>query len=252
MAESREGQNLPAFQSLQLDFTAHVRDPVNNPIPSDIEKRRMDIYVRLVYNNIENFCASRFPRAKALLGDERWHELIRDFVHHHQSKSPYFSQIGDEFIAFLISERENVSDPVFLVELCHFEWLPMYLDRLADELPDYEMCTDPLTTTLQASPLAIARRYSWPVTEVSQTLVPSEPPESPTWILAFRNRADKVDVRHTDELSANLIEALREPGTGEEAIRRVVGNAFDLTDERRAQFTDRLIDLIELDVLILA
>ena len=160
------GSNLPRFQALQLDFAAHIRNPERNPIPAGIEKRRMDIYNRLFYNNVENFCASRFKRAKQILGLEAWHAMVRDFLHRHQSKSPYFSQISEEFIAYLATERNSESDPPFLLELCHFEWLPLYLDRLNGELPQFSACSDALTETLVASELVVVRRYVWPIHEL--------------------------------------------------------------------------------------
>ena len=135
MSEQIEGQNLPNFQALQLDFAAHIRNPELNPIPEGIEPRRMAIYNRLFYNNIESFCAMRFERTKTILGEERWHRMIRDFVHRHQCKSPYFAQISEEFIAYLAMDRSDLSDPPFLLELCHYEWLPLYFDRMIGELP---------------------------------------------------------------------------------------------------------------------
>ena len=250
MAEQVEGQNLPGFQALQLDFAAHIRNPELNPIPDGIEARRMAINTRLFYNNIESFCSMRFERAKAILGEERWHRMIRDFVHRHQSKSPYFAQISEEFIAYLAMERSKPSDPPFLLELCHYEWLPLYFDRMLGELPNYQPCPDPLGTKLQASELSLVRRYVWPVNKITEDFQPNEAPDKPTWALAFRNRADKVDVKHVDAFAANLVEVLRTPMTGLDAVRAVVGDSIHLDETRRARFAARLDDLVELDVLL--
>ncbi len=252
MAERSDRQNILDFQSLQLDFTAHVRNPSLNPIPASIEPRRMAIYARLIYNNIESFCAMRFRRAKAILGNDAWHETIRDFVHRHQSESPYFSQICEEFIAYLAEERSNLNDPPFLLELCHYEWLPLYLDRLVGEIPPYQPCENPLETKLQSSDLAMVRRYVWPVNKLSSNYKPSEPPSKPTWALAFRNRADKVDIKHIDAFTAHLIEKLRKPAHGADAVRAVLGEAMAINKTRWTSIAQRLDDLIELDVLILA
>ena len=250
MSEQIEGQNLPNFQALQLDFAAHIRNPELNPIPDGIESRRMAIYNRLFYNNIESFCAMRFERTKAILGEERWHQTIRDFVHRHQCKSPYFAQISEEFIAYLAMDRSDLSDPPFLLELCHYEWLPLYFDRMIGELPTYQPCPDPLGIKLKASDLSLVRRYVWPVNKIAVDFQPVEPPEKPTWALAFRNRADKVDIKHVDALTANLVETLRTPMTGLEAAQAVLGDSSKLDERRLEQLSSRLDDLVELDVLV--
>ena len=250
MAESLKGEDLPRFQSLQLDFAAHIRNPELNPIPDGIEQRRMAIYARLFYNNIESFCAMRFRRTKAILGEERWHRLIRDFVHRHQSKSPYFAQISEEFIAYLAVDGVVPGDLPFILELCHYEWLPLYLDRLIAELPIYKSCPDPLTATLQTSELVQIRRYTWPVNKLSQNFQPSVPPSTPTWVLGFRNRADKVDLKHTDAFTATLLTKLTTPMQTRDAVCDVLGVGVPPTEHRWEQIAQRLDDLIELDVLL--
>ena len=116
------GRNLPDFKALQLDFAAHIRNPEKNPAPGDIEARRMKIYVDLFFNNIKSFLDSAFPVAAEVVGAARWREIVRDFVHHHPSESPFFLQISEEFLTFL--HGQNYADlPGFLLELCHYEWV---------------------------------------------------------------------------------------------------------------------------------
>ena len=86
--------------------------------------------------------------------------------------------------------------------------------------------------------------------KIAEDFQPNEPPEKPTWALAFRNRADKVDIKHVDAFVANLVEILRTPMTGLEAVRAVVGDSIHLDETRRARFASRLDDLIELDVVL--
>lgn len=250
MSEEVEGQNLPGFQALQLDFAAHIRNPDLNPMPDGIEARRMAIYTRLFYNNIESFCSMRFERTKAILGEKHWHSIIRDFVHRHQSKSPYFAQISEEFIAYLAIEREEPSDPPFLLELCHYEWLPLYFDRLVGELPIYRPCLDPLRAKLKTSELSLVRRYVWPVNKLAADFQPVEAPDNPTWALAFRNRADKVDIKLVDGFTANLVEVLRTSMIGQEAVNAVGGESITVDETRKERLASRLDDLVELDVLL--
>ena len=249
-ADQIEGQNQPNFQQMQLDFAAHIRDPENNPIPDDIEPRRMGIYVRLIYNNIESFCATRFARAKAILGEAAWHALIRDFTHRHQSSSPYFSQISEEFLSFLLLERDNPSDPEFLTELCHFEWLSLYLDRLNETISPFEICDRPLESTLVLSPLAIVRKYGWPVNQLSPDFQPNEIPKNPTWVIAYRDRADNVHIRITQPAMALLAERFRSPTQGHVVLNELLENSSKDTSQVEETLTNRLLELIDLDVLV--
>ena len=90
----------PSFQQTQIEFAAHIRSPESNPAPQGIEDRRMDIYRNLFFNNIQTFIANGFPILKSITDPEQWTAMVRDFVHHHQSQSPYFLQIGSEFFDY--------------------------------------------------------------------------------------------------------------------------------------------------------
>ena len=41
------------FQETQYQFAAYIRDPEHQPIPDQLESRRMAIYRDLFFNNIE-------------------------------------------------------------------------------------------------------------------------------------------------------------------------------------------------------
>lgn len=95
------GSNLPDFRELQLDFTAHVRNPQINGIPKGLEPRRMKIYTELLFNNVEKFLSTTFPVTRATFSDEAWYALVRDYLHRHKATSPYFLEIPQEFMEYL-------------------------------------------------------------------------------------------------------------------------------------------------------
>ena len=78
----------PLFKQYQYEFTAHLRDPANNPAPEGIEDRRIGIYRDLLYNNVENFISSSFPVIRSIYNDENWHRMVRDFFARHKSHTP--------------------------------------------------------------------------------------------------------------------------------------------------------------------
>ena len=116
------------FQRLQYGFAASIRDPENQPRPQGVPAPRMQVYQELIYNNLELFLATGFPVLKATAGDAMWRALIRDFLRCHQSKTPYLAELGEEFLTYLQNERTQIeSDPAFLLELAHYEWVELAL-----------------------------------------------------------------------------------------------------------------------------
>ncbi|MCG8671389.1 MAG: DNA-binding domain-containing protein, partial [Pseudomonadales bacterium] len=97
-----------SFQQAQYNFAAHIRNPEKNPAPKEIEDRRMGIYRDLFYKNIESFIANGFPVLRKITGDDEWHAMVRDFIDRHQSQSPYFVEIAQEFLKYLDEERGEV------------------------------------------------------------------------------------------------------------------------------------------------
>ena len=72
-------QQAPDFKTTQQQFTAHLRDPSSVPEPADVESRRMAIYRRLIYNNIESFLSTACPVLKQILGKQlgiNWHVIL--------------------------------------------------------------------------------------------------------------------------------------------------------------------------------
>lgn len=53
--------------------------------------------------------------------------MLKAFIAEHRCKSPYCRQIPDEFIRYLQTEQLCESDPPYLLELAHFEWVEMIL-----------------------------------------------------------------------------------------------------------------------------
>ena len=121
----------------QLQFAAHIRHPQQNPAPADIEDRRLAIYRNLFYNNIESFLASGFPVLKSIIEEAHWHSMVRDFIHRHQSHSPLFLKISEEFLSYLQTERTaDARDPEFMLELAHYEWVELALDISTIDIPN--------------------------------------------------------------------------------------------------------------------
>lgn len=213
-----------AFQQLQRQFAAHLRDPAANVAPSGIEDRRLQIYRELFYNNIEDCLANGFPVLRAITPDAAWHARVRDFYARHRSTSPQFHQIAEEFLRYLEDERgEHPDDPPFLRELAHYEWVELALSVAEQELDAPSGEADPLATPPRLSPLAWPLSYEWPVQRISPDFQPAEPGEQPTYLIVWRNREDAVRFMEINAVTARLLQLVEEqPGvTGRELLLRV-------------------------------
>ena len=213
-----------AFQQLQRQFAAHLRDPAANAAPPGIEDRRLQIYRDLFYNNIEDCIANAFPVLRAITPDAAWHARVRDFYARHASASPQFHQIAEEFLRYLEEERgEHPDDPPFLGELAHYEWVELALSVSEQELGAPSGEADPLASPPRLSPLAWSLSYAWPVQRISPDFQPAEPGDQPTYLVVWRNREDAVRFMEINAVTARLLQLVEEQpeSTGRELLLRV-------------------------------
>ena len=209
----------------QLRMAQYLRNPELAPAPAGVEQRRLDIYQRLVFNNIESFISSGFPVLRSLYGESDWHGLIRAFIDGHSCNTPYFLEIGQEFLQFLLEEyQRRECDPVFMTELAHYEWVELALDVSQEEVPPALSCEDPLSAILRLSPLAWLLSYQYPVHRIGPGFQPLEP-EAPTYLVVYRDREDRVRFMELNAVSARLVELTRDnsSASGEELLSTLAG-----------------------------
>ena len=188
----------PAFQRAQFELAAHIRNPQSNPAPEGIEDRRLEIYRSLFFNNIEGFIANGFPILKSITDSDRWTSMIRDFVHRHQSHSPYFLDIGAEFLHYLESER--ISQPQDPVELA--------LDVSVIDFPEVREEGDLLENKPVISPLAWVMSYHYPVHLIGPDFQPTEASANTTQIIIYRDRQMQVGFMEINQTTQRLLQIL--------------------------------------------
>ncbi|MFZ5654827.1 MAG: DNA-binding domain-containing protein [Pseudomonadota bacterium] len=216
------------FARLQREFAGHLRDPDHRPPPPGIEPRRMQVYRELIFNNIVGFIRNGFPVLCGLLGTARVERLVRDFIVRHRAETPYFLEIGREFLAYLHDEyRPEPDDPGYLPELAHYEWVELALEVAETAIP--EAGIDPRGDLLHGvpvlSPLAWVLTYSYPVHRLGPSFQPAAPPPQPTHLVVHRNRAGEVKFLEINAVTARLLQLLRHDGgtalTGAQALQRI-------------------------------
>lgn len=214
------------FQALQYGFAAHIRNPDAHDAPDGIEERRMQIYRELFYNNVEGFLAGNFPVMKAISSDEYWHRTVRNFFDLYRCHTPYFLEIGQEFIEYVNGERvPDDEDQPFMKELLHYEWVELALDSSEVDLPveGVDPNGDLLAGHPVQSPLAWSLAYQYPVHCICEEYVPQEPGAQPTYLIAYRNREDAVQFIETNPVTARLLYLLSESEemSGHEALQQI-------------------------------
>lgn len=219
-----DGNTVPEQLEKSLyEFSAHIRNPDSNPAPADIDDRRMEIYRDLFYRNIEGFISSAFPVLRSISSDEYWQSLVRDFMVQHRAKTPYFLEIAQEFLAYLSVARVKAADPedpIFMLELAHYEWVELALDVSVDEVPAEAVqynSDDLLNCRASVSPLVWCLSYVYPVHRIGPEYLNehslASPPSKQTHLIVYRNRADEVGFIEANTVTLRLVQLIQQdPG----------------------------------------
>ncbi len=193
-------------------FTAYIRDPASHSGPPGANPERLALYRQLFYNNIERLVSYAFPKLRELMEDEHWHALVGDFFRCHRCQTPYFRQIGGEFVAYLEHERQPEPwDPPFLLPLAHYQWTRIVLESANEELS--EVGIDPHGDFAQgspvASPLACALTYPYAVHRIGSGYRPTEPLGEACYLVVCRDRCDQVRFVEASHLTIHLLKRLQ-------------------------------------------
>lgn len=193
-------------QKWQEQFAARIRAPELAIQPSWVNPERMAIYEELFFNNVESFVRSGFPVLHSLFDEARWLRLIRAFIRDHCCTTPYFIKLGEEFITWLnTAYQAEDNDPLFLIELAHYEWV-----ELALTLADFTACDHLPAKTVYWSPLALPLAYQWPVQNLGPHHRPEIAPEQPTCLLVWRDAEEQVRFMQLTPFTYHLACRLRE------------------------------------------
>ena len=219
---------VPEFQKKQYAFAAHIRDPENNPAPSDIEDRRMAVYRELFFNNLLKLLSGTFPVLKKLHTTEKWRSIVRSFMVSHYAQTPYFLEIPREFLDFLENEyNADDTDYPFLLELAHYEWAELALTVSEENNDDLQVDADGdlLEGVPVKSRLAWQFAYRFPVHRISDTFRPDSPDTQPTFLVIHRSADDDLGFMELNPVTARLLEMIdgNDSDTGRALLTALAG-----------------------------
>ena len=197
-----------AFQEVQRQLTAHLRDPSAHSAPEGVEDRRIGIYRRLVFGNLSRLLAASLPLTREQLGKKRFGQLVRDFLREHRAETPYFPRLAGEFRTWYERARsDRPQDPPWLSELILYETERRTLQRQPD--PQVDSRIDPEGDVLEGIPapslLLRLLTLRYPVHKSKDGKLDDAPPELPTCLLLRRDRAGRVLTQELGVLSAGLL-----------------------------------------------
>lgn len=219
---------------------AYIRDPGANPGPAGVEARRLEVYARLFFRNVEGLLATAFPVLRRTLGDLAWQHLVRDFLREHPARTPLFAEVSRELLRYL-ETREDAGrgDPPWLRELAHYEWVELALQ--VSEADPRDVAHDPAGDLLAGepvlSPLAWPLAYVWPVHRLGPDHLPPQPPAQPTLLLVRRDAAGEVVFAELSPLAFRLLQRLEE-----EPARSGLAHLQALAAEAGAADVDAFVD----------
>lgn len=209
------------FQTFQMAFGRHLRDPHHAPRPAGVPGRRAAVYGELLFNNVTGFLDACFPVCRAVLGDARWRRLNRAFFRDWRSHTPWFREIPREFVRYLQEGAVRQPLPAWFGELAHYEWAELAMDVIDAAVP-HAVAGDLLAGQPVLNPAAMSVAYAWPVHRIGPDYRPRRP--QATHLVIYRDADDDVAFAEINPVTARLLALLAAGGgTGREACRRIAG-----------------------------
>ncbi len=235
------------FQRVQAAFAGHIRDPDRQPLPEAIEARRMAIYRRLFFNNIDGFLSQAFPVLRRLYGEADWAALVRSFYARHSCTRPQFYQLAEEFVNYLEhGHHMRAVDPPFMLELAHYEWIELVLAIDPAPLPDdFDPNGDVMERPCVFSPWMRLLSYDYPVHRIGPDFQPEQAPATPTCLLVFRQRDEQVGFLELNVVTARFIELLAGSAqSGAQALAQIAAE-LAMPYEQLLGFARELLDKLQ-------
>jgi Putative DNA-binding domain len=129
----------PALRELQAAFWRALATPgepdagllsVIRPSPALAPGDRVGIYAGMYLGRIVDALREDFPKLAALLGDEPFADLVRDYLGEHPSVEPSIRHVGGALPAYVAARQ-----PGWLADVARLEWARLEVFDAPDETP---------------------------------------------------------------------------------------------------------------------
>jgi hypothetical protein len=197
------------LEKVQLAFGRAIRDPHNSPLPPGVSARSMAVYHELFFNNFVSCLEAAYPVLHEVLDAELMAGLVRDFFQNHQSQTPEFPRLPEEFLRWLESRQGTAGEPAFLYELALWEFveLDVALDQASVSLVNTDT-SDWQNKCILLNPTLRLLQFDYPVQSICAELIPETPLTQPVYLAAWRTTNDAVEFMELQPASAHFLQMM--------------------------------------------
>jgi len=199
---------------------------------------RLNVYIRLIRNNIHSFIDRCYTETPQYLDSGEWGRLKEGFVRDARAQTPYFQEIPGEFLQYC--QSLPLSDD--LLALMDFEHTQLLAETAQTDSQTTHADSDDLAYTL--SPVAFVRRYQYDVTDELQ--------EVETAVLVWRNSEDDVMYQTLDGFGALLLETLAETPTSLNGLQTMLAEFMPSENAWQEALRQKWTDWREQGILVVA
>lgn len=223
-----------SFQDYQAAFTASLRHPAQSAPPPGTNRRRMQIYQQMVFNQFFGSVSVCFPVLASILGKRKFRRLVRLCFSQHRFTNPLFQSIPASFVDFL-NANPTPNLPPYTAALAHYEWLELALSRepakqaMTSRVQELESPAFEPTLDMLVSLPAIYRlqQYAFPVHQLSRKQ--PDLPAAETYLLIYRTPNLQIRFIQLNALTYQLLQHIHaRSATAEQHLRHLSSLLPDL------------------------
>jgi len=203
-----------------------------------LPQERLNVYIRLIRNNIHSFIDRCYTETPQYLDSEEWGRLKEGFVHDARAQTPYFQEIAGEFLQYC--QSLPLSDD--LLALMDFEHTQLLAEVAQTDSQASPADSDDLAYTL--SPAAFVRRYQYDVTDELQA--------AETAVLVWRDKEDDVMYQTLDDFDALLLETLADTPASLNGLQAMLAEFMSSENGWQDALTRKWSDWLEQGILVAA
>ena len=134
-------EHSPALREIQALFWRALSGSVDPALeevivstPALPSLARLDIYAGMYEGRLHDVLAEDFERTAAVLGKERFADIVRAYLAAHPSEHPSVRHLGRHFTTFL-ADSSPPGAPIWLADLARLEWQRLEVFDAPDATP---------------------------------------------------------------------------------------------------------------------
>jgi len=143
---------------------------------------KQSIYRHLVFDNIHAVICAAMPLTEKHYGEDKFKELVQNFVYNIKIQSPYYRDIPKEFLSFI--SFKGILNDLSHDELTEFD-MAFWSD--ATNIPTHNSDAQLLDAKLYLNPVISLNKYDYPIHKVDNETILEEIKPNVTFRLLYRN-----------------------------------------------------------------